>query len=43
MDEQVMNGQVQAHHQGPGNKWEGPFQAPWIIWVIRLISPHLPN
>jgi len=22
---------------------KGPFQAPWVIWVIRLTSPHLPN
>ena len=21
---------------------KGPFQGPWVIWVIRLTSPHLP-
>jgi hypothetical protein len=26
---------------GPNTRM-GPFQAPWVIWVIRLTSPHLP-
>ena len=33
---------VGTGHRSGELQWEGPFQAPWIIWVIRLISPHLP-
>jgi len=32
---------IEEEAEGHLQQLKGPFQAPWIIWVTRLISPRL--
>jgi len=32
---------IEEEAEGHLEQLKGPFQAPWIIWVTRLISPRL--